>query len=270
MRVSEAAYEGHCRHIDRALSRFEDGQFDEALAELDMALEFCDSPNARWNRAQALLALGRYREGWDGYAARWQLFPGAATERGAQLRRDLPEWRGERLRGKRLVVIHEAGLGDTIMLLRLVKRLRSDAAHSHCQVALEMPPELARLAGQVAPMAGEVGERDVQCSTFDLPRLLGITPATVPAGPYLQPELKQRQEWQYLVAGEQRLKVGIAWSTTRRTARSGRSRCAGFSTSSAPTTRSTACRRMTAKRPKPTAWPRPGMETSPTSRRSRR
>ena len=82
MRVSEAAYEGHCRHIDRALSRFEDGQFDEALAELDMALEFCDSPNARWNRAQALLALGRYREGWDGYAARWQLFPGAATERG--------------------------------------------------------------------------------------------------------------------------------------------------------------------------------------------
>jgi len=109
MHVSEAAYEGHCRHIDRALSRFEDGQFDEALAELDMALEFCDSPNARWNRAQALLALGRYREGWDGYAARWQLFPGAATERGAQLRRDLPEWRGERLRGKRLVVIHEAG-----------------------------------------------------------------------------------------------------------------------------------------------------------------
>ena len=215
MRVSEAAYEGHCRHIDRALSRFEDGQFDEALAELDMALEFCDSPNARWNRAQALLALGRYREGWDGYAARWQLFPGAATERGAQLRRDLPEWRGERLGGKRLVVIHEAGFGDTIMLLRLVKRLRSDAAHSHCQIALEMPPELARLASQVAPMAGEVGERDVQCSTFDLPRLLGITPATVPAGPYLQAELKQRQEWRYLVAGEQRLKVGIAWSTTR-------------------------------------------------------
>ena len=88
MRVSEAAYEGHCRHIDRALSRFEDGQFDEALAELDMALEFCDSPNARWNRAQALLALGRegrYRRArclWGARPARRSGAVGAARAEG--------------------------------------------------------------------------------------------------------------------------------------------------------------------------------------------
>ena len=208
MTVSDAAYDGHCRHIDAALAHFEDGQFNEALVDLDAALGYCDSPNARWNRAQALLALGRYREGFEGYAARWQLFRGTTTERGIQLKRDLPEWRGESLRGKRLVIIHEGGFGDTIMLLRLAKQIDAE-------VVLEMPPELVRLAVQIAPMVGEVGERDVQCSMFDLPRLLGTTPETVPAAPYLQSDIEWRKEWRHLVASEYRLKIGIAWSTTR-------------------------------------------------------
>lgn len=203
MRVSEAAYEGHCRHIDRALSRFEDGQFDEALAELDMALEFCDSPNARWNRAQALLALGRYREGWDGYAARWQLFPGAATERGAQLRRDLPEWRGERLRGKRLVVIHEAGFGDTIMLLRFLAKIDGD-------LVVAVPKVLETLAEQVAPLFDIESENDVYCTTFDLPRLLGATPANIPPSMF-GARAGTIEEWrQRLPSGP---KIGVAWST---------------------------------------------------------
>ena len=176
---SESAFETHCALIEAALPLIKRGEWQRALDLLDKALELGESPHARWNRGQVLLALGRYPEGWKDYEARWHLFANTLTDaRGARLRAVLPRWHGEGLDGRRLVVIHEAGFGDTIMLLRLVKRLRSDAAHSHCQVALEMPPELARLACQVAPMAGEVGERDVQCSMFDLPRLLGITPAT--------------------------------------------------------------------------------------------
>jgi hypothetical protein len=196
----------------------EGGKFFAAVLELDAALQLCDSPHARWNRAMSLLALGRYAEGWEDYRARWELFgPRLTTARGAYLRQVLPAWDGaplageaSRSQGKRLVVIHESGFGDTIMLLRLLPRLRARIDN----VALVMPPELERLGMQFAPLLDEEGERDVHCCMFDMPRLLGVTVDTVPCGPYIEPNPWLQSKWDRRL-GHLRWKIGVAWSTTR-------------------------------------------------------
>jgi hypothetical protein len=208
---NEIAFNGHCDHVDAAKSHMERGEFAAALAELDAALALGESPNARWNRALTLLALGRYAEGWEDYESRWWVFVRGELARstGARLRTVLPQWRGEALGGRRLVVIHEAGFGDTIMLLRLIPALR----RREPDVALAMPRELERVAAQFAPLFDEESERDVHCFTFDLPRLLGTTPDTIPGGPYLAPDPQLQGEWRDRLSDHGRRKIGVTWST---------------------------------------------------------
>jgi hypothetical protein len=205
---TEGHFEAHCGLVDAARTMIERGEFEPALTTLDAALQFGESPHARWNRALTLLALGRYEEGWEDYQARWHLFAGSLTsERGARLRSVLPHWDGEVLGAtRRLVVIHEAGFGDTIMLLRYVRALQAKV----CDVALVMPPELERLASQVAPLLDAETERDVYCTTFDLPRILG----KMPPRPYLTAELDLVHQWRDTIGHGHH--VGIAWSTVHR------------------------------------------------------
>src|SRR6516165_6603877 len=134
---SDAHFELHCRCINTALSRIGRGEHAVAIAHLDAALAAGESPNARWNRALPLLAVGRWREGWEDYEARRWLFGDAVTtDRGAWLARNLPRWRGEPPVGRRLVVLHEAGFGDMIMLLRFMPQLALRGSF-----AVLMPPE---------------------------------------------------------------------------------------------------------------------------------
>jgi hypothetical protein len=205
----EDAFAAHSVCIDAACSLMEHGEFAAALAELDVALSLFESPHARWDRALTLLALGRYTEAWEDYRVRWQLFGSRiTTPRGEYLRNVLPPWNGEALDGRRLVVIHEAGFGDTIMLLRFVPFLQGE-------IALVMPPELERLASQFASLLDEESERDVHCFTFDLPRLLGITVNTVPSGAYIAPDRELQRKWRDRLDGRARRKIGVVWSTTR-------------------------------------------------------
>lgn len=211
--ADDSTFAAHCRHIGTAVSMIERADHAAALAELDAALKLAESPHARWNRALTLLALGRFDEGLRDYDVRWQLFGGSPTSPELfQIANDLPRWHGEVLFGRRLVLIHEAGFGDTIMVLRYVRRLQADGI----DVALAMPPQLRRLASGLAPTVArrDLTERDVGCFTFDLFRHVALLP--LPPAPYLMPDPELQWMWHERLAGERRRKVGIAWSTINR------------------------------------------------------
>jgi len=57
---NEGHFEAHRPCIERGREHMERGEWATAVAELDLALETGESPNAHWNRALMLLALGRY------------------------------------------------------------------------------------------------------------------------------------------------------------------------------------------------------------------
>jgi hypothetical protein len=63
---TEGHFEVHCQCIERGRKHMERGEWTAAVAEINLALEAGESPNAHWNRALMLLALGRYGEACDG------------------------------------------------------------------------------------------------------------------------------------------------------------------------------------------------------------
>jgi hypothetical protein len=166
-----------------------------------MLAEKLDNLNI-WNRSLELLAAGEYEAGLELFKVRWQLFPRLMSARSQQWAQWLPYWRGEDISGKKLLVIHEQGFGDTIMLLRFVPQLFALGA----DVWLDVPPELEWLAKQLAPIARDV-KGDYVVAFYDVMRNLQTTPATIPRAPYLAVDgfcAKRR------LGGR---RVGIAWST---------------------------------------------------------
>jgi tetratricopeptide (TPR) repeat protein len=121
-----------------------DGKFDQAEESFRKALAISpDYAPSRLSLATQLLAQGRYAEGWPLHEARRQ-DPNAQIP---QVSFDFPEWRGQSLTGKRLIVVGEQGFGDQIMLARFIPRL----AEMGAEVVFVCSPALARLFERLGP-----------------------------------------------------------------------------------------------------------------------
>lgn len=204
--MSDLIADIHTLHVYQAVHCFFHNDFESAIVEYDQALSIRETAYARLGRSITLLCLGRYPEGFADYPARWRLFRDEMTERGRRLYDSRRHWQGEP--GQRVVILHEAGFGDTLQLLRYVPVVQAMSAG----VSLDMPLPLERLAGQLAPMATDDDDGMV-ATTFELMSLLRQTTATVPPPPYLKPDLALRSEWARKIGNGGKRKIGIAWTT---------------------------------------------------------
>jgi hypothetical protein len=119
----------------RALLR---GDPRSAIPHLQRALEVApDWDVARYHLAQAFLSLGNYELGWPLHEARLTIPPLAEPTRPLPF----PEWRGQNLQGRRIIVFGEQGLGDQIMFARYLPALRERGA----EVTFGCAPEIAPL-----------------------------------------------------------------------------------------------------------------------------
>ncbi len=181
-----------------------------AEAEYQAALA-ADPVNAEAELALGTLYLsvGRYAEGWPLLRARAALFPGAVPS--ASL--SFPEWRGEPLAGRALVVLMEQGFGDQIQMARFAKALKALGA---ARVTLACQAPLAHLfstlegADRIVPIEpGEVADvsgHDYWTRYFSLPAYLGVTLESLPSEPYLAAPADRRARWAGYARG---VKVGL-------------------------------------------------------------
>jgi hypothetical protein len=203
-------FTGDLALIDRANEAIAHGQFHAALADLNLALSCVRTPHAAWNRAMVLLTLGDYRNGVPELEHRWSLFPNLVDAEGRAAAKCAPLWQGQDIAGKRLLLYHEAGYGDSIMLLRFVPQLIAMGA----VVTLLMPPPLARLAGQFAPVITKISDSDrydYRCPMFSLLAALKVGPDDIPELPYLG----VGPGWASPIHDDGRNKVGVCWSSER-------------------------------------------------------
>src|SRR6185437_4421324 len=115
-----------------------DGRFEEALQEIDKALELQpDYPIANFSKGLVLLFMGRFEEGWKYFEARWK-HPQMDAWRHIT---DKPPWDGSPLDGKRILLHAEQGLGDTIQFGRYATLV----AERGGRVILEVQSSLASL-----------------------------------------------------------------------------------------------------------------------------
>ena len=201
----------------RGLALYMQGRLDEAVASYDQSLALDpDYAEAHLNRAQALLRAGDLARGFEAYGWRFRIDDRPARPDWLSC----PEWQGEPIAGKRLVIFHEQGFGDSLQFVRYVPMALARGA----QVTLFVPPALARLLRASLPGVDVVDSLhrnamfDFQAPLLELPRIFGTTLDTIPAEiPYLAVDQAAAANWARRLAALPNspwpdLKIGLAWA----------------------------------------------------------
>ncbi|GAB2588656.1 hypothetical protein GCM10027034_21110 [Ramlibacter solisilvae] len=191
-------------------------RLDEAEAQLRRALRLLPGFSlAEIDLAFTLLLAGRLKEGWPLYGLRWR-------DKERMKRPDFfnPEfeWKGrglQPLRGKRIAIYAEQGLGDVIQFARYVRVLQAEGATVVGVVQPELVPLMEHsLEGLQCLTPQRTLQADYHVALLDLPMHLGTTLDDIPVQqPYLRAPEQKRAEWAARMPDAQgRLRVGLAWS----------------------------------------------------------
>jgi Tfp pilus assembly protein PilF len=179
----------------------ERGAFAEAEATLRQALRIApDNPVLRYNWSLLMLLLGRTAEAWDGWEQRFRA--GAIQVRTFTQ----PQWGGDPLGNRRLLVHTEQGLGDVIQFARYLPGLQGN-------VVFEAPPRLLRLLSSnpalppMIPAGATLPAFDVVIPLLSLPARTKV-PAIEP--PYLFAEPDRVAAWRDRL-GPHGFRIGINW-----------------------------------------------------------
>ncbi|MGO8759410.1 MAG: tetratricopeptide repeat protein [Terracidiphilus sp.] len=208
---------------NRGNSLLDLGRMEEALRAHQAAVERDPAgAGGMYNLALTQLRLGDWEHGWAGYEARWRF----REVHRAPRKFAKPRWKGEELKGKRILLHAEQGLGDTIQFCRYAELVaeRGGAA------ILEVQPAAERLMRSLAVVragraetvvrGAQLPKFDCECPLLSLPAVFGTTVETVPwEGAYLSADEEITAEKRERFAatpterlGRPGLRAGLAWA----------------------------------------------------------
>ena len=195
------------------------GEIDEAMTYYQKAIELSpDLADAHWNLSLAFLLSGNFKEGWSKYEWRWKT--AESTSRFYRFPEKL--WDGASLRGKKIFVFAEQGIGDEIMFASCLPGVIAEA--DSCVVACEkrLVPLFSRSFPECTIIEhfcpddtypSGLPDADVKIAMGSLPKFLRPDLASFSAQKaYLIPDPYKVRIWRdrYTSLGKG-LNVGIAW-----------------------------------------------------------
>ena len=228
---------------NRALSLYELDRIEEALESLDKAIALNpQDPICFHNLGKALQAMKRPQEAFAAYDKAIALNPDFAEAmffrglcklslhlspngwndfeyRGHVIQyaspppQVAPEWRGENLRGKSILITCEPSFGDIFQFARFLPRLSSQGAQVHFLVPEKLCNVLRGLPGGIRLLSsiGEGDRFDFECALMSLPHRFAVTLENLPASvPYLFADPERRRFWSNRI-GPDGFRIGICW-----------------------------------------------------------
>ncbi|WP_109481000.1 tetratricopeptide repeat-containing glycosyltransferase family protein [Paraburkholderia sp. C35] len=171
-----------------------------------------DFADARFNLGILLLMLGRLDEAWPHAEARYSpqrhqkhVPPPSGT----------PQWQGEPLEGKSLVLWHEQGYGDCVQFARYAPLLKARGVrHLTLMCPEPLKPLMTTLDGvdQVCTHTSEIGPSDYWAYPMSMPLQFGTTLDTMPASlPYLQALPERIARWRVRLGTQPGIRIGLVW-----------------------------------------------------------
>ncbi|MSP49962.1 MAG: hypothetical protein EXQ95_11650 [Alphaproteobacteria bacterium] len=171
-----------------------------------------ESPEARFNLANARLALGRWAEAWPDHELR------LALQRSYPHTLPKPRWNGTAAPGATLLVHDEIGYGDVFNFARYLPLARARVE----RLVLEVKPGLVPIM-QTFPGVDRVYERrsaplpetdyDLHLPLESLPGVFMTTPDSVPPNhPRPLPPAATLRRWAEVLGVSPRLRVGLVWA----------------------------------------------------------
>lgn len=202
-------------HCVLGIALREQGQIDGAISSFQRAIKIDpDLVEAHYNLGSLLLSLGQYAEAWPKYEARYH--PNINGRYVILPSVPYPQWQGEPLTGKSLVIWPEQGFGDEIQFARYIPLLKTRGVS---RVTLVCKSPLKALLGTLESVDAVVSQSETALLPFhdywtfsmSLPLHFATTVETIPAKlPYLSALPARLDLWRgRLPSG--RLKVGLAW-----------------------------------------------------------
>lgn len=185
----------------------------ESLACFEKAIKL-DRAWARphYDRAFSLLLAGDFEKGWPEYEYRWGAHGLERPGDNEPAMRDRV-WKGQEVKGTRLLLYAEQGLGDTIQFVRYVAPLQTGGA----EVVLEVQPALRGLMQCLRPecevgMGDGLKPFDLHCPLMTLPLIFGTRLETVPPPAVFEVPSEVQVKWKQKLPAGDRLKVGLVWA----------------------------------------------------------
>ncbi|MGN6581559.1 MAG: tetratricopeptide repeat protein [Bordetella sp.] len=181
------------------------------------------SPDIRFGLAFTLLRQGRLAEAWPLYESRYDPDRQTLTRWPMPTTLNYPQWQGESLQGKSLVIWQEQGFGDMIQFARYLPRLKALGASRIilvCQHPLkplfEGLPHVDAVVGtgKTATMqdAQALIGYDYWTLIMSLPHLLNTaTFDDIPPAVYVQAAPARLAKWRRQLDSLPGIKVGLTW-----------------------------------------------------------
>ncbi len=198
--------------LNRALALTELGCFEEALDAYDRTIEQApDMALFHHQRACLRLLLGDFEAGFAEHEWRRKM-PDFSVYR--RFENAAPQWSGEDIAGKRVLLLAEQGFGDAIQFARYVPLVLARGAEVTLVIRDALAPLMrASFPGVRIAGPGEATEGiDFQSPLLSLPLVFGTRLDTIPASlPYLTADAGLVGKWRHRL-GDDGFKVGVAWS----------------------------------------------------------
>ncbi len=204
-------------HLGIGLALLRKSEFQESIAAFEHALSMASNDE---DNAEARTCLGILYLMHEDFARGWPLYESRREDENHRRREsdllDHPEWKGESLRDKTILVYAEQGFGDVIQFVRYLPMLHARGA----RVLFEPQPGLESLL-RGNDLQAEIVSRDAgkTSPSYDLYAPLGSLPyrfatdlSTIPSpGPYLHADSRKSDRYRTDWFEHPNLKVGIVW-----------------------------------------------------------
>ena len=188
-------------------------RYDEAIAHYDRAIGLePDNAEALYNRAIVSLTVGKFKEGWEDYEYRDRLKKPTICRKilFSQAPINLAS-----LKNKRVLILPEQGLGDTIQFCRYLTLLKYLGA----EVSFVSPKPLVNLLRSsldgvhILEDENNYGEYDHQEFLLSLPKLFRTDINSIPVKNfYLRADAQKSQTWKNKLANITSPRIGLVWN----------------------------------------------------------
>lgn len=222
----DAAAEHHCRTAiaaDPAMAEAhavlgylltQNNRLEEAIAACEVAVRLNpEMPEGHTNMGIALLSAGDLPGGFAQYE--WR-------KKHPVFRRDFrslpsPEWDGGPVEGRRILILAEQGLGDTVMFARYAALLHERGAEVTIACDRRLIPLLRHAPGaaDVITNIKQLRAPDLWADQMSLPLLCRTTLETIPSpGRYLQADIECAAKWHARLPrrADATKRVGVIWA----------------------------------------------------------
>jgi tetratricopeptide (TPR) repeat protein len=185
---------GHTQEAERCLTRAIELRPDFAMAHA--------------NHAAVMLLHGDFEHGLPEYEWRWK------TGQIPVFTFDRPEWNGESLEGRTVLIHVEQGLGDTIQFIRYAPLVKSLGATTLVVSQKFLHPLLARCPGidRLIAEGEQIPAFDFHVPLLTLMRIFSLTLEAIPTEiPYLFADPALVESWRAKLENIRGFRIGINW-----------------------------------------------------------